>query len=150
MAETERERTLVIVKPDGVRRGLIGKVIGRVKELNLEVTSLRRMKMGVEECRKLYAHIRESNPAIYRLVEKYMTSDNSFLFTVEGEKAVEKVGRLRGATDLNKATPGSIRHDFVTDEMREKFTKEIYVENVMHASGSSQEAKDEIAMFFTR
>lgn len=131
------ERTLVLVKPDGVSRGLAGEVISRIerKGLTLAAVELRRVSREVAE--QHYAeHV--DKPFFAELVE-FITSGPVLAAVVEGERAVAAFRQLAGGTDpVEKATPGSIRGDYALEIQS----------NLVHGSDSVDSAKREIALWF--
>lgn len=130
------ERTLVLVKPDGVRRGLVGEVIGRIeaKGLTLIAAELRTLDRGTAE-EHYGEHV--GKPFFADLVD-FITSAPLVALVVEGERAVEAFRSLAGATDPVKATPGTIRGDFAL----------AVGQNVVHGSDAVESAAREIALFF--
>ena len=148
MKGKDTEKTLVIIKPDGIEKRLVGKVITRVEDLDLTIKKIQMRKLSQEECQKLYPHTRKNLPEIYVAVEKHMTENSSIIVLVEGKDAVEKVRSIRGPTDLLRALDGTVRRDFITDEERELFRQGKNVKNVMHAPDDKEEAKFEIELFF--
>jgi nucleoside-diphosphate kinase len=130
------ERTLVLVKPDGVRRGLVGEVIGRLerKGLTLQALEMRTLERQVAE--QHYAEHSEK-PFFGELVE-FITGGPLVAMVVEGERAVEVVRTLMGATDPIKAGPGSLRGDYATE----------IGQNLVHGSDAVESAKREVGLFF--
>lgn len=145
-----RERTFVIVKPDGIEKGLFEGIIARVRELDLSVSQIQTRKLSSEECQKLYPKTRKNLPEIYVAVERHMTESYSIIFIAEGKNAVAKVRGIRGPTDLLQAPEGTVRRDFITDEERELFKQGKNVRNVMHAPDDKEEAELEIELLFGR
>ena len=148
MVGKETERTFVIIKPDGIKKRVVGRVIAKVEGLGLMVKRIQSKRLSFEECRKLYPKTRKNLPEIYAAVEKHMTENLSIILIVEGEDAVKKVRNLKGPTDLLQAPPGTIRRDFITDEERELFRQGRNVKNVMHAPDDKEEAEFEIKLLF--
>jgi nucleoside-diphosphate kinase len=136
------ERTLVLVKPDGVRRGLIGEVVARIerKGLGIIALELRTLERGIVE--EHYAEHAEK--PFYAALVDFMTSGPVVAMIVEGARSVEAFRALAGATDPVKAAPGTIRGDLSTD-----FGTGM-VENVVHGSDSVASAEREIALFFPK
>lgn len=130
------ERTLVLVKPDGVSRGLVGEVVGRLerKGLTLVALELRTLERSVAE-----AHYAEHSerPFFGELVD-FIVSAPLVAIVVEGPRAVEAVRTLNGLTDPVKSAPGSIRGDFALE----------IGQNLVHGSDSPESAKREIDLFF--
>ena len=130
------ERTLVLVKPDGVDRGLVGEVIHRVEAKGLRLAALELRTLTVDLAESHYAEHREK-PFFGNLVS-FITSGPLVAMVVEGPRAIEAFRQLAGATDPVKATTGSIRGDFATEVQN----------NVVHGSDSPESAAREIALFF--
>ena len=130
------ERTLSIVKPDGVARNLIGQVIGRFEKVGLKVVAARMVHLSQRDAEGFYA-VHAARPFFKDLV-KYMTSGPVLVQVLEGEGAIAKNREVMGATDPKKAAPGTIRADLATS----------IEENVVHGSDSAENAVREIAYFF--
>ena len=134
------ERTLVLIKPDGVRRGLSGEVISRIENKGYRVTSLVMMSATREILERHYAE-HEGKPFYEPLVE-FMLSGPIVAMVVEGNRVIEGFRSLSGATDPTVAAPGTIRGDLARDQG----TK--VVQNIVHGSDSVESATREIAIFF--
>ena len=130
------ERTLSIVKPDGVTRNLIGQVIGRFEKVGLKVVAARMVHLSQRDAEGFYA-VHAARPFFKDLV-KYMTSGPVLLQVLEGENAIAKNREIMGATDPKKAAPGTIRADFADS----------IDANAVHGSDGPETAKTEIAYFF--
>ena len=130
------ERTLVLVKPDGVARGLVGEVIRRVEAKGLRLAALELRTLTADVAETHYAEHREK-PFFGDLVS-FITSGPLVALVVEGPRAIEAFRQLAGATDPVKANTGSIRGDFATEVQN----------NVVHGSDSPESAAREIALFF--
>lgn len=130
------ERTLVLVKPDGVARGLVGEVIGRIERRGLRLVALELRTLDQQTAQTHYAEHR-AKPFFGSLVE-FITSGPLVAMVVEGERAIEAFRQLAGATDPVKAATGSIRGDLA-----------LWVQdNIVHGSDSPESAKREIDLFF--
>jgi len=130
------ERTLSIVKPDGVGRNLIGEIINRFEKVGLRVVAARMMQLSQREAEGFYAVHRE-RPFFKDLV-KFMTSGPVMVQVLEGEAAIAKNREVMGATDPKKAAAGTIRADLAHS----------IDENVVHGSDAPDTAAREIAYFF--
>ena len=130
------ERTLSIVKPDGVTRNLIGEVIRRLEKSGLRVVGSRMLRLTTAQAEGFYAVYRER--PFFRDLVTYMTSGPVVVQVLEGENAVAKNREVMGATDPKKAAPGTIRADLA----------ESIEANTVHGSDSVDNAKVEIAYFF--
>lgn len=140
------ERTIIFIKPDAIDKGIVGQILDRVEKLGLKLVHLQTRRLSRSQLRQIYFQTRKNKPAIYRLYEQFMSGEPTIVGIVEGKDALDKVYQLRGPTDLNKARPGTIRHDFITDQERRKFRREIYVRNVFHASETKEEVDHQIAV----
>ena len=131
-----QERTLVLVKPDGMQRGLGGEIIGRYERRGLKIVAIKLMHIDRALAERHYAeHV--GKPFFPGLVE-YITSGPVIAAVLEGPNAIEAVRATNGATNPSEATPGSIRADFGLDKGR----------NLVHASDSTESATREIGLFF--
>ncbi|MBL9038651.1 MAG: nucleoside-diphosphate kinase [Archangium sp.] len=130
------ERTLSILKPDALEKGVIGKIISRFEEAGLLPVAVRMQHLSKGEAEGFYA-VHKERPFFKDLVS-FMTSGPVVIMALEGENAMQKNRDLMGATDPKKATPGTIRADFA---------KSIDA-NTVHGSDSVENAKNEIAYFF--
>jgi nucleoside-diphosphate kinase len=130
------ERTLILVKPDGVQRGLIGEVISRIERKGLTITNLELRTLSRETAEEHYAE-HTQRPFFGELVQ-FITSGPLVAMVVEGDNAIAAMRGLMGATNPVEATPGSIRGDFAT----------IIGENIVHGSDSPESAQREISIFF--
>jgi nucleoside-diphosphate kinase len=130
------ERSLVLVKPDAMERGLAGVIIGRIQGAGLKLTALRMLQMDKVLAERHYA-IHKEKPFFKDLVE-YIISSPIVAAVFEGEGAIERIRKLMGATDPAKAEAGTIRKDYGRDIQR----------NSTHASDSPENAEKEIAIFF--
>lgn len=130
------ERTLVLVKPDGVRRGVIGEVISRLERKGLKIVALDLRTLSVETAEEHYAEHRE-RPFFGELVE-FITGGPLVAMVVEGPRAIESFRTLAGATDPVKALPGTIRGDLALE----------IGENIVHGSDSPESAAREVKLFF--
>ena len=130
------ERTLSIIKPDGVEKGLIGKIIAKFEESGLKPIAIRLTHLSQAEAEGFYAGHRE-RPFFKDLV-KFMTSGPAVLMVLEGENAVAKNREIMGATDPKKAADGTIRKLYATDIEK----------NTVHGSDSPENARIEVAYFF--
>jgi nucleoside-diphosphate kinase len=131
------ERTLVLVKPDGVQRGLMGEVIGRLERRGLRLVAAKFMQVSHELAETHYA-IHKGKPFYDGLI-KYITSAPVLAMVWDGPNAVAAVRQTMGATRPIEAAPGSIRHDFALEVGR----------NLTHASDSVENGEKEVALWFS-
>ena len=130
------ERTLILVKPDGVKRGLIGEVVSRIERKGLAISRLELKTISRQTAEEHYGEHRE-RPFFGELVD-FITSGPLVAMVVEGPDAVKSMRSLMGATNPVEATPGSIRGDFAT----------VIGENIVHGSDSPENGEREISIFF--
>jgi nucleoside-diphosphate kinase len=130
------ERTLVLIKPDGVRRGLVGDVIARIERKGLKIVAMDLRTLSAETAEQHYEEHR-SKPFFGSLVE-FITGGPLVAMVLEGPRAVEAFRGLAGATDPVNATPGTIRGDNALEIQ----------ENIVHGSDSTHSAEREIKLFF--
>ena len=134
------ERTLILVKPDGVRRGLVGEVISRIESKGYQITDLKFMNPTRALLEEHYAE-HKGKPFFEPLVE-FMLSGPIVAMIAEGQRVIEGFRSLAGVTDPTVAAPGTIRGDLARDQG----TK--VVQNLVHGSDSPESANREIAIFF--
>ena len=130
------QRTLVMVKPDGVARGLVGEVLGRIERRGYRIVALEQRTLSAEVASAHYAE-HEGKPCFAGLVE-FITSGPLVAAVVEGPDVIEAWRAMMGATNPIKAAPGTIRGDLATE----------MGENIAHGSDSEQSAVREIGLFF--
>jgi len=130
------ERTLSIIKPDAVRKNVIGQILGRFEKAGLRIVAARMMHLSRAEAEGFYA-VHRSRPFFKDLVE-FMISGPVLVQVLEGENAIAKNRELMGATDPKKADKGTIRADFA----------ESIDANAVHGSDSAENARTEVAYFF--
>jgi nucleoside-diphosphate kinase len=130
------ERTLSIIKPDAVRKNVIGQILARFESAGLRIVAARMMHLSVAEAESFYAVHRER--PFFRDLVHFMTSGPIMVQVLEGEGAIAKNRELMGATDPKKAAPGSIRADFADS----------IDANAVHGSDAPETARGEVAFFF--
>ena len=131
------EKTLLIVKPDGVERGLVGEILTRIERKGFRIVKCQGMKISEEIAARHYAE-HKGKPFYDDLIE-YITASLSVVAVIRGENAIENVRVIMGATDPLDATPGSIRGAYATS----------VTHNLVHGSDSAESAEREIALFFS-
>ncbi|NBV95605.1 MAG: nucleoside-diphosphate kinase [Actinobacteria bacterium] len=134
------EKTLILVKPDGVRRGLVGEVISRVENKGYKVTNLRMLTADRPLLTKHYEE-HQGKPFFEPLLE-FMSSGPIVAMIAEGEQVIQGFRKLAGATDPTQAEPGTIRGDLA----RDMGTK--VIQNIVHGSDSKESAEREIKIYF--
>ena len=130
------ERTLVLIKPDGVRRGLTGEVLARIERKGLRIVAMDLRTVGKDLAETHYAeHVEKP---FYGSLVDFITSGPLVALVAEGPRAIEAFRALAGATDPVKAGPGTIRGDYALEVQ----------ENIVHGSDSPDSAEREIKIFF--
>jgi nucleoside-diphosphate kinase len=130
------ERTLVLLKPDAVRRGLVGEILGRFESKGLSIVAMDQRQITSEQADRHYAEHVDKD--FYPPLRSFVTSGPLIALVLEGDEAVEVVRALNGATDGRKAAPGTIRGDLSLSNR----------ENLVHGSDSLESAAREIAIWF--
>ncbi|MCF6276827.1 MAG: nucleoside-diphosphate kinase [Candidatus Magasanikbacteria bacterium] len=129
------EKTLLIVKPDGVQRGLVGEILGRLERKGLKLVGLKMAQLNPEKLREHYAHIAEK--PFYQGVENFMKSNPVVIICLEGKNAANAVRLVAGITNAGQADGGTIRGDLAMGMC-----------NVVHCSDSAENGKIETERFF--
>jgi nucleoside-diphosphate kinase len=130
------ERTLSIIKPDGVAQGIIGEVIRRLEINKLKIIAIKMLKMNKNQAEGFYA-VHEARP-FFDSLTYFMSSGPIVVMVLEGDNAIAKYREIMGATNYKDAAEGTIRKDFATDIEK----------NVVHGSDSHETAAFEIGYFF--
>ena len=130
------ERTLSIIKPDGLEKGIIGKIVARFEENGLKPIAMRMQSLSQRDAEGFYA-VHKARPFFKDLVS-FMTSGPAVLMALEGENAITRYRELMGPTDSKKAPEGTIRHKYGTDIEK----------NAVHGSDAAETAKFELGYFF--
>lgn len=132
----ESERTLVLVKPDGVQRGLVGAIVGRLEATGMKIVGMKFMQVSRELAERHYAE-HEGKPFYDGLVD-YITSAPVLALCLDGPDAIAITRKLMGATRPNDAAPGTIRGDYGIEVSR----------NLVHGSANADDAEREVGLFF--
>ncbi|MDA3046838.1 nucleoside-diphosphate kinase [Campylobacter sp. VBCF_06 NA8] len=132
------QQTLSIIKPDAVKKGVIGKIIDRFESNGLRIAAAKKLQLSVDDAKAFYA-VHKDRPFFGELVD-FMVSGPVVVMVLEGENAVAKNRELMGATNPKEAKPGTIRADFA----------ESIDANAVHGSDSLENAVIEIAFFFAK
>ncbi len=132
------ETTFLMVKPDGVQRGLVGEVIKRLEDRGLRLTAMKMMTIEQERAEEHYAE--HEGKDFYQPLLEYITSGPVVAMAVAGKDAISMVRKMVGATDPHEANPGTIRGDFGIEIGR----------NIVHAADSPESAERELDIFFDK
>lgn len=131
-----RQKTLVIIKPDGIQKNIIGEIISRIEKKGLKILNMKMTKLSRELAEKLYEEHR--NKPFFKSLVNFITSAPIIVMIVEGEDVISIFRFMMGPTDPKNAAPGTIRGDYGTDIER----------NIIHGSDSIESAKREVDLFF--
>ncbi len=131
-----RQKTLVIIKPDGIQKNIIGEIISRIEKKGLKILNMKMTKLSRELAEKLYEEHR--NKPFFKSLVNFITSAPIIVMIVEGEDVISIFRSMMGPTDPKNAAPGTIRGDYGTDIER----------NIIHGSDSIESAKREVDLFF--
>ena len=140
----KKEKTLIIVKPDGVQKKLIGEALSRFEKAGLDISHLEIKTIKKPIARKFYSHLKTKlHPKLFDNIIEYMTSGKVVIGLIEGENAAERVRKIVGKTNPKEAGKGTIRGDFGEDDMRALGNKLKATKNIIHASETHHHAKKE-------
>ncbi len=132
------EKTLSIIKPDGVRKGVIGEVIKRFENAGIKIVAMKMVHLTKEKAQNFYS-VHKDKP-FFDSLTSFMSSGPVVAMVLAGDNVIEKNRELMGATNPKNAAPGTIRKDFASDVEK----------NIVHGSDSPQTAETEIAFFFNK
>lgn len=143
----KKQQTLIIVKPDGVSKGIIGEVLGRFEKAGLKIVVMEMLKLSRPFVREFYAHLKKRIPEkTLNATLDFMTSNKVVVAIFEGKNAIKKARAVCGPTNPAEAPAGTIRGDFSNDNLIENTKRGIATRNVVHASSSVEDALKDIAM----
>ena len=132
------EKTLSIIKPDGVQRGLIGEVVKMLEQNNLDIVAMKMLHMTKKQAEGFYAVHRER--PFFKSLTDFMSSGPAIVMVLEGENVIARYRELMGATNYKEAAEGTIRKAFATDIEK----------NIVHGSDAPETASFEISYFFNQ
>jgi nucleoside-diphosphate kinase len=146
------EKTLVLLKPDAIKRGVVGEVISRFEKEGLKILGTKMVHPDEEHYHHHYEGISKLKSRvgedIFNKNTEFMSSGPVVAIVLEGEDAVNKVRQLVGPTDPAQAEPGTIRGDLGHMTLQEANSKKVGLQNIIHASGNLEEAKQEVEHWF--
>lgn len=145
------EQTLVLVKPDGVQRGLIGEIIKRFEQRGLKIVGLKLTKVEKDFAMQHYTEdiSKRRGDEVREMLLDYVTSGPVVAMIVQGVDAVENVRKICGGTESKSAIPGTIRGDFSHVSFGHADERKMPVKNIVHSSGNKEEAEKELALWFS-
>lgn len=142
------QRTLVLIKPDGIQRALTGRIIQRFEDVGLKMVGVKMRWIDRDFAKKHYsAHVTKP---MYKGLEDFIVSGPVLAIVLEGVSAVETVRKIVGSTEPKSAMPGTIRGDFAQHSYSYADSKGTAIKNLIHASGTLEEAKQEVALWFNK
>jgi nucleoside-diphosphate kinase len=145
------QRTLVLLKPDAVARGLAGRVLGRFEQALLKVVAMKMVWMDADLTRRHYFDLEERfGPDVYNSMASFMQTGPVIALVLEGVEAVSCVRKIVGSTYPDQAAPGTIRSDFAHMSKAYANANGLPVANLVHASGNPEEAEREIGVWFSK
>lgn len=146
------ERTLVLLKPDAVERGLIGAITTRFEQAGLKIVGLKMYWCDEDFAKRHYTEdvARRRGEHVRKFMVEMLCSGPSVAMVLEGVEAIELVRKMVGATEPKAAAPGTIRGDFAHISYAYADAKKIGIKNVIHASSSKEDAEVEIALWFSQ
>ena len=141
------ERTLVLVKPDGVQRALVGEILKRFENVGLKIVGMKMVHVDKDFAKKHYAeHVEKP---FYPGLESIITMGPVVALVLEGVSAIEVVRKMVGATEPKSAAPGTIRGDFTHVSYQYADSEGIGIKNVVHASADKNDADKEVGLWFS-
>jgi len=141
------ERTLAIIKPDGMKHK--DEILKRINSAGLNIVRSNIMRVKPEMAYNFYIHVRgKKGEKIHQSLVEYITSGDVMPMIIEGDNAVLALRKITGHTDPEKAEKGTIRRDLGTDKMRIADSENRSTRNLIHSSGSAEEAENELKFFF--
>lgn len=143
------ERTLIVIKPDGVQRSLVGRLLQRFEDVGLKIVGMKMVWIDGDFAKKHYFDLAERRGEhVLKNMVDLMTEGPVVAVVLEGVEAVENVRRIVGATEPKSAAPGTIRGDFAHHSFSYTDEKQRGIRNLIHASGNVDEAKQEVKLWF--
>ena len=145
------ERTLVLIKPDGIRRSLIGKIISRFEDAGLKLVAMKMLHADMDLAQKHYLHedlAKRAGEKVWQRMTQFLTSDPIVAMIVEGPRAISVVRKLIGSTEPASAIPGTIRGDMCCVNYELSDNLDIACKNLVHASEDNISSEREIEIWF--
>jgi nucleoside-diphosphate kinase len=145
------QRTLVLIKPEGVQRALVGKIITRFEDAGLKIIAMKQVWVDKEFAKKHYTKdiAERRGEKVREMLLDYITEGPVVAFVLEGVNAIENVRKIVGGTEPKSAPPGTIRGDFAHVSYAHADANNLPVKNLIHASGDEKDAAHEVPLWFT-
>jgi nucleoside-diphosphate kinase len=148
-----QERTLIVFKPDAVQRGIVGEILSRFEKVGLKIVGAKMLKPDHKHYHKHYEEIGKvisrRGQKVFDITLEMMNSGPVIAFVLEGIEAVSLVRKMVGTTEPKSAVPGTVRGDYSHISYAHADANEIGIPNILHASGDPEEAKLEVAHWFS-
>ncbi|MBS3134915.1 nucleoside-diphosphate kinase [Candidatus Woesearchaeota archaeon] len=146
------EKTLVLVKPDGVERGLVGEIISRFERRGIKIIGIKMVRVNKELAMKHYTEdiTKRRGEHVRKRLMDFIVNNHVIAICLEGVDAVENVRKIVGETEPRAALPGTIRGDYSHISYKYADNKKIVVPNLVHASANKEEAEKEISLWFSQ
>jgi len=142
-----KEKTMIIVKPDGVQKKLIGEALSRLEKAGLDITHLEIKKIKKPTAHKFYGHLKKRlHPKLYGSIIEYITSGKVVIGLIEGKNAAQRVRTLVGPTNPREAAKGTIRGDLGRANNEKSSKQNKVIKNIIHASETSEHARKEFKL----
>jgi len=144
------EKTLVLIKPEGVQRALVGKIISRFESAGLKIIGMKQVWVDKEFAKKHYTEdiAERRGEKVREMLLDYIIEGPVIAMVLEGVNAIENVRKIVGGTEPKSAPPGTIRGDFAHVSFAYADKNNIPVKNLIHASGNEKDAKHEVPLWF--
>jgi nucleoside-diphosphate kinase len=142
------ESTLILLKPDALRRGLTGEILMRFERAGLQIQDIRRIELTAQRLEQHYAELKLKNPRAYDRNARYLAGQTAIAIVLQGIHAVAKARQLAGPTEPASAPPGTIRGDYSSDTIAIADAQDRGLHNLIHAADSAEAAAREIALWF--
>ncbi len=147
------ERTLILVKPDGVARGLVGEIVSRFEQRGLKIGAIKLVRVPESLAKKHYDYddiVKRRGELVWKKLVKYVTNQVVVALVIEGVEAIALVRKICGETEPKAALPGTIRGDFAHHSFKYADSKDLAVTNLVHASSDAKDAEREIPLWFEK
>ena len=147
-----KEKTLVLIKPEGVQRHLAGRIISRFEDAGLKIVGMKMVWVDEEFAKKHYTEdiTKRRGEFVRNKLLKYLVEGPVVAIVLDGVDAIENVRRITGSTEPKTAQPGTIRGDFAHVSYKYADDNNMAVKNIIHSSSNNEDAKNEIALWFKK
>lgn len=145
------QRTLILIKPDGVARGLSGEIMRRFEQMGLKIIAMKMTQVNMDTAKQHYTKdiAKRRGEKIRNKLLEFLTGGPVVAMIIEGVSAIENVRKIVGATESKSALPGTIRGDFTHVSFNYADSKDIPVKNIIHSSSDEEDAAREMSLWFS-